>query len=94
MMTKSLNIRVGVAIGGTNIKTEERAMNSGLEILIATPGRLLDHLSKKSDLLREVQILVLDECDRLLDMGFGPDVNKIMGFCPKQRQSILCSGIN
>jgi superfamily II DNA/RNA helicase len=92
LMTKNLNLHVGVAIGGTNIKTEKNAMDSGLDILVATPGRLLDHLSNKSNLLNGVGILVLDECDRLLDMGFGPDVNKIMAFSPKQRQSILCSG--
>ena len=63
----------------------------GIEIVIATPGRLLDHLEQKSINLSQVEVLVLDEADRMLDMGFIPDIKRILALLPKQRQSLLFS---
>lgn len=72
MMAKFPAVNIGIAIGGTNIKSEQNAIARGLSVLVATPGRLLDHISQQGSLLSRVDTLVLDECDRLLDMGFGP----------------------
>ena len=67
------------------------ALRSGVEILVATPGRLLDHLQQKNTSLSQVQIVVLDEADRMLDMGFLPDISRILNLLPKQRQSLMFS---
>ncbi|HKO67764.1 MAG TPA: DEAD/DEAH box helicase, partial [Burkholderiaceae bacterium] len=64
---------------------------SGAEILVATPGRLLDHLQQKNTSLSQVQIVVLDEADRMLDMGFLPDISRILNLLPKHRQSLMFS---
>ena len=70
---------------------QQKMLLSGLEILIATPGRLLDHANSKTVNLSQVSILVLDEADRMLDMGFMPDLKRILALIPKQRQSLLFS---
>lgn len=96
LSSKFANIRVGITIGGTNMGKEEKMLASGLTILIATPGRLLDHLKTNAMLLKGVDTFVLDECDRLLDMGFMPSITDIIKkLGPKgSRQSILCSATN
>ena len=66
-------------------------MKRGIDILVATPGRLLDHLAQRTVDLSKVQVLVLDEADRMLDMGFIPDIRKILAQLPKQRQNLLFS---
>jgi ATP-dependent RNA helicase MSS116, mitochondrial len=89
--------RVEFCIGGTNKYTESEAILKGCDILVATPGRLLDHLSETEmqDQLGSLQTLVLDEADRMLDMGFLPDIKKIIGHLPRKdlvpRQSMLFS---
>ena len=85
------DIRVAVAFGGVDIKTQTPAIRAGIELLIATPGRLLDHLEQRNLSLAQVQYLVLDEADRMLDMGFLPDLQRIVNLLPKQRQTLLFS---
>ncbi|HEX2830156.1 MAG TPA: DEAD/DEAH box helicase [Burkholderiales bacterium] len=88
---KHLPLRSTMVYGGVDIKPQKLALHGGVEILIATPGRLLDHLEQKTVNLSQVQILVLDEADRMLDMGFLPDIKRILNVLPKQRQTLLFS---
>ena len=94
-MVKTYNrgggLRSSVVYGGTRIDPEIKILWSGVEILVATPGRLLDHLGQRSVNLSQVEILVLDEADRMLDMGFIPDVRKILAHMPAKRQTLLFS---
>ena len=85
------NLRSTVVFGGVDMQPQTAALRAGVEILIATPGRLLDHVQQKTLNLSQVQILVLDEADRMLDMGFLPDLQRIVNLLPKQRQSLLFS---
>ena len=80
-----------VVYGGVDIKSQTPALKKGVEILVATPGRLLDHIEQKTLSLSQVQILVLDEADRMLDMGFMPDLKRILALLPKQRQNMMFS---
>ncbi|MBI1891059.1 MAG: DEAD/DEAH box helicase [Burkholderiales bacterium] len=84
-------LRSTVVFGGVDLAPQTAALRAGIEILIATPGRLLDHVQQKSVNLSQVQILVLDEADRMLDMGFLPDLQRIINLLPKQRQSLMFS---
>ncbi len=88
---KYLPLRTTVVYGGVDIKPQMKALHGGVEILVATPGRLLDHLHQKSVNLSRVEILVLDEADRMLDMGFIPDIKRILSVLPSQRQNLLFS---
>ena len=88
---KHTDIRTAVVFGGVDIKTQTPAVRAGVELLIATPGRLLDHLEQRNVSLGQVQYLVLDEADRMLDMGFLPDLQRILNLLPKQRQTLLFS---
>lgn len=88
---KHLPLRSTVVYGGVDMKPQKAALMSGVEILVATPGRLLDHVEQKTVNLSQVQILVLDEADRMLDMGFLPDLKRIIALIPPQRQSLLFS---
>jgi ATP-dependent RNA helicase RhlE len=82
----------GAAIfGGVAMGPQETAFRRGADILVATPGRLLDHLSRPYARLDRIETLVLDEADRMLDMGFLPDIRRIMKFLPAQRQTLLFS---
>jgi ATP-dependent RNA helicase RhlE len=74
-----------------DIKTQTPHLKRGVEILVATPGRLLDHIEMKSVQFNQVQMLVLDEADRMLDMGFMPDLKRILALLPKQRQNLMFS---
>ena len=77
--------------GGVEMGPQERALKAGVDIIVATPGRLMDHMRHDAvDLLR-VQVLVLDEADRMMDMGFWPDVQRIMSSMPPDRQTLLFS---
>ena len=89
--TSSSLLRVGVVFGGVNINQQKDLLGKGVEILIATPGRLLDHLKQKNLRFDFVSIFTLDEADRMLDMGFLPDLQQIIGKLPKKRQSLLFS---
>ncbi len=88
---KHTRLRSLVVFGGVDIKTQTPHLKTGVEILVATPGRLLDHVEQKTVQLNQVQILVLDEADRMLDMGFMPDLKRILALLPKQRQSLMFS---
>jgi ATP-dependent RNA helicase RhlE len=88
---KNLPLRSTVVYGGVDMKPQEAALKAGVEILVATPGRLLDHCGSRGALLSQVQFLVLDEADRMLDMGFMPDLKRILNLLPVQRQTLLFS---
>ena len=88
---RGIPLRSTVVYGGTRIDPEIKILWSGVEILVATPGRLLDHVGQRTVNLSQVEIFVLDEGDRMLDMGFVPDVRKIAALLPAQRQTLLFS---
>ncbi len=88
---KHTKLRSLVVFGGVDIKTQTPALKNGVEVLVATPGRLLDHIEQKSVHLGTVQMLVLDEADRMLDMGFIPDLKRILALLPRTRQSLMFS---
>ena len=89
--SKHVPLRSTVVYGGTDIRAQKPALMKGVEILVATPGRLLDHVESKNLMLNQVQVLILDEADRMLDMGFMPDLKRILTLLPKQRQTLLFS---
>ena len=84
-------LRSTVVYGGVDMVPQLKSLHAGVEILVATPGRLLDHAQQKSVNLSRVEILVLDEADRMLDMGFLPDIKRILALLPAQRQNLLFS---
>ena len=84
-------LRSTVVFGGVDMNPQSAELRRGVEILIATPGRLLDHVQQKTANLGQVQMLVLDEADRMLDMGFLPDLQRILNLLPKERQTLLFS---
>lgn len=84
-------LRVSCAYGGVNIAPQAEELKKGVEILVATPGRLLDHLEQRNISLKNVEIVVLDEADRMLDMGFLPDISKILKELPAQKQGLMFS---
>jgi ATP-dependent RNA helicase RhlE len=88
---KHTPLRSLVVYGGTDIRTQTPHLKTGIEVLVATPGRLLDHIEQKSVNLNQVQMLVLDEADRMLDMGFMPDLRRILALLPKARQNLMFS---
>ena len=88
---KYVPLRDLVVYGGVDIKPQTEALRKGVEIVVATPGRLLDHVQQKSVNFNSVEVLVLDEADRMLDMGFIPDIKRILAMLPKERQSLLFS---
>ena len=84
-------LRSITVFGGVNINPQIQDLRRGVDIVVATPGRLLDHVQQKTIDLRHVEILVLDEADRMLDMGFIHDIRRIIGLLPKQRQNLMFS---
>jgi ATP-dependent RNA helicase RhlE len=86
-----LNVRALAIYGGTNMQNQLKRLGRGVDVVIATPGRLLDHLSRRSINLSHVEVLVLDEADRMFDMGFINDVKKIVAHIPKERQTMMFS---
>ncbi len=84
-------LRSTVVFGGVDMAPQTAALRAGVEILIATPGRLLDHVQQKVLNLSQTQIFVMDEADRMLDMGFLPDLQRIINLLPKQRQNLMFS---
>ena len=88
---KNLDLKTAVTIGGTAIGPQIRAIKQNPTIIIATPGRLLDHLKQKTLQLDNVGIVVLDEADRMLDMGFAKEIEKVLRAVPKNRQTMLFS---
>lgn len=87
----NLPLRHAVLFGGMNMDKQTQALQAGREIIIATTGRLLDHIKQKNIRLDKVEILVLDEADRMLDMGFIDDIREILSLLPKNRQTLLFS---
>ena len=77
--------------GGVDMNAQIEQLRKGVEILVATPGRLLDHVQNKTVMFNQVSVLVLDEADRMLDMGFLPDIKRIIALLPKERQNLLFS---
>ena len=88
---KHLPLKSSVMFGGVSINPQIKQMRKGVDVLVATPGRLLDHVSQKTVNLSQLEILVLDEADRMLDMGFIRDIKKILALLPKQKQTLLFS---
>ncbi len=88
---KPLGLRSVCVFGGVGMEPQTRALRRGTEIIIATPGRLLDHISRGNVRFDALSILVLDEADRMLDMGFLPDIRRIIGRLPEERQTLLFS---
>lgn len=86
---KYLKLRSMVMFGGVSINQQKRHLRDGVDILVATPGRLLDHVQQGTVNLANVEVLVLDEADRMLDMGFIRDIRRIISLLPKQRQNLL-----
>ncbi len=84
-------LRSTVVFGGVDMKAQTVILKGGVEIVIATPGRLLDHVEQKNVSLGQVQMLVMDEADRMLDMGFLPDLQRIINMLPKKRQNLMFS---
>lgn len=88
---KAFRIRMAVFVGGASMYLQRKALKNNPRILIATPGRLNDHLEQRTVTLKEVQVLVLDEADRMLDMGFKPQIDRILKYVPRARQTMLFS---
>ena len=88
---KYQNLTMVLLIGGVAFGEQDAKLNRGVDVLIATPGRLIDHISRGKVLLGDVQIFIIDEADRMLDMGFIPDVERILGMVPPQRQTLMFS---
>lgn len=91
LYAKYTNLRSAVVFGGMDMKPQTLELKKGVEILVATPGRLLDHIEAKNTVLNQVEYVVLDEADRMLDIGFLPDLQRILSFLPKQRTTLLFS---
>ena len=89
--SKHTKLRATVVFGGIDMKPQTAELKAGVEVLIATPGRLLDHIEAKNCVLNQVEYVVLDEADRMLDIGFLPDLQRILSYLPKARQTLLFS---
>ena len=84
-------LNMALLIGGVSFSEQDQALNRGVDVLIATPGRLLDQFERGKILLADIKILVVDEADRMLDMGFIPDVERIIKLLPRTRQTLMFS---
>lgn len=91
LYSKYTNLRSTVVFGGMDMKPQTAELKRGVEVLVATPGRLLDHIEAKNAVLNQVEYVVLDEADRMLDIGFLPDLQRILSYLPKQRTTLLFS---
>jgi ATP-dependent RNA helicase RhlE len=89
--SKYVNIKSAVVFGGVNAKPQISTLKNGVDILVATPGRLLDLHDRKALSFKRIEVLILDEADRMLDMGFVRDINKIISFMPAKRQNLMFS---
>jgi ATP-dependent RNA helicase RhlE len=87
----SAEIDVAAVFGGVPLDPQEKKLRKGVDIVVATPGRLIDHLERQNVVFDDLEILVLDEADRMLDMGFAPQINKIVAQIPSYRQTLLFS---
>ena len=91
MYAKYTQLRSTVVFGGMDMKPQTAELKKGVEVLVATPGRLLDHIEAKTAVLNQVEYVVLDEADRMLDIGFLPDLQRILSYLPKTRTTLLFS---
>ena len=91
LYAKYTHLRSAVVFGGMDMKPQTLELKAGVEVLVATPGRLLDHIEAKNCVLNQVEYVVLDEADRMLDIGFLPDLQRILSYLPKQRTTLLFS---
>ncbi|MBA2676560.1 DEAD/DEAH box helicase [Ramlibacter sp.] len=91
LYAKHTKLRSLVVFGGMDMKPQTAELKRGVEVLVATPGRLLDHIEAKNAVLNQVEYVVLDEADRMLDIGFLPDLQRILSYLPKQRTTLLFS---
>ena len=91
LYAKYTKLRSTVVFGGMDMKPQTLELKKGVEVLVATPGRLLDHIEAKNAILNQVEYVVLDEADRMLDIGFLPDLQRILSYLPKQRTTLLFS---
>ncbi|MBN1642185.1 MAG: DEAD/DEAH box helicase [Anaerolineae bacterium] len=85
------SLRIATVYGGAGMKKQTNQLRRGVDVIVATPGRLMDHMRRRNVDLREVQLLVLDEADRMLDMGFLPDMREIVRHIPSERQTMMFS---
>jgi len=90
-LAKAAHMHTALVYGGVGMNDQAMKLKRGVDVIVATPGRLLDHMGRGSASLRDLEILVLDEADRMLDMGFLPDLRRIMSKLPKDRQTMMFS---
>src|SRR4051812_3346002 len=88
---KHTELRVVPVYGGVGLEPQSKALRRGVDVVVATPGRLLDHMERGNVSFDDLEVLVLDEADRMLDMGFAPQINRVVGEVPKYRQTLLFS---
>ena len=88
---KHSGLDVAAVFGGVPIEPQERALRQGVDVIVATPGRLIDHIERQNVVFDDLEVLVLDEADRMLDMGFAPQINRIVSEIPRYRQTLLFS---
>ena len=88
---KHSGIKVLAVYGGVALEPQTKALKKGVDVVIATPGRLLDHIERQNVVFDDLEVLVLDEADRMLDMGFAPQINRVVAEIPKYRQTLLFS---
>lgn len=90
-MANAADLTTTQIYGGVSYTTQTKDLRNGVNIIVATPGRLLDHIDRRNTNFKNISTLILDEADRMLDMGFLPDVNEIISFLPKKRQTLMFS---
>jgi ATP-dependent RNA helicase RhlE len=90
-LARKTSLKVAIVYGGVGMRDQERALRAGADVVVATPGRLLDHMGRRNVRFDHLSILVLDEADRMLDMGFLPDLRRVLHALPTQRQTMLFS---
>ena len=88
---KHTTLRVAPIYGGVGVEPQTKQLRKGVDVIVATPGRLLDHMERQNVVFDDLEVLVLDEADRMLDMGFAPQLNKIVAEVPRFRQTLLFS---
>jgi ATP-dependent RNA helicase RhlE len=88
---KHTDLRVAAIFGGVGVEPQSKELRRGVDVIVATPGRLLDHMERQNVVFDDLEVMVLDEADRMLDMGFAPQLNKIVADVPRFRQTLLFS---
>ena len=88
---KHTGLRVAAIFGGVGVEPQTKQLRGGVDVIVATPGRLLDHMERQNVVFDDLEVLVLDEADRMLDMGFAPQLNRIVAEIPRFRQTLLFS---